>query len=81
MNDAILSLLITSCAGVVCLLIRYLFYSKCDKITCCWCCEIHRLVNYENKESETNNNTNNNQEIQIEVKQPEQKIQTLQKKI
>jgi peptidoglycan hydrolase CwlO-like protein len=81
MNDAILSLLITSCAGVICLLIRYAFYSKCDQVKCCWCCEIHRQVNYENKESETNNNTNNNQEIQIEVKQPEQKIQTLQKKI
>jgi hypothetical protein len=70
MNDAILSLLITSCAAIIGLLIRYAFYSKCDKITCCWCCEIHRQVNYENKENE-NDNT---QEIKIDVKTPEQKI-------
>jgi hypothetical protein len=46
MNDAILSLLITSVAALLALLVRYSFYSKCDVVKCC-CCEIHRAVGAE----------------------------------
>lgn len=54
MNDAILSLLIATSAGLCGLLIRYCFYSKCDSVKCC-CIEIHRMVNNENTNPENNN--------------------------
>lgn len=74
MNDAILSLLIGSCAGILGLIIRYSYYSKCDVIECCYCCKIHRQVINEN------NNPENN-EISINVKSPTQKIMTEQKSV
>ncbi len=55
MNDAILSLIIATSAGLCGLVIRYLFYSKCDKVDCC-CCHIHRMVNNEGANPENNNN-------------------------
>ncbi len=75
MNDAILSLLIGSCAGILGLIIRYSYYSKCDEISCCGVCKIHRQVINEN-----NNNPENN-EISINVKSPTQKIMTEQKSV
>jgi hypothetical protein len=46
MNDAITSLLITSVGALFALLIRYCFYSKCDRVKCC-CFELHRAVGAE----------------------------------
>lgn len=69
MNDAILSLIIASATGLLTLLIRYAYYSKCDNIECCWCCKIHRVVVNENNNVENNNNNNNN-EISISVQEP-----------
>lgn len=43
MNDAILSLLITSVGAILALTVRYSYYSKCDRIEC-FCCKIHRAV-------------------------------------
>jgi len=74
MNDAILSLLIGSCAGILGLIIRYSYYSKCDEISCCGICKIHRQVVNEN------NNPENN-EISINVKSPTQKEFKEQKSI
>lgn len=77
MNDAILSLLIGSIAGILGLVIRYSYYSKCDIIECCYCCKIHRQVINESGNNPDNNLDNNN-EISINVK-PQQKIMTEQK--
>lgn len=52
MNDAILSLLITSVGAILALIVRYSYYSKCDSVKCCWCCEIHRQVVAEGNELE-----------------------------
>jgi hypothetical protein len=52
MNDAILSLLITSVGAILALVVRYSYYSKCDKVKCCWCCELHRAVTAEGNELE-----------------------------
>ena len=51
MNDAILSLLITSVGAILALLVRYSFYSKCDTVKCC-CCELHRAVTSESNDIE-----------------------------
>ena len=37
----------TLVAGCVSLIIRYSFRSKCDRVKCCGCCEIHRDTNVE----------------------------------
>lgn len=66
MNDAILSLIIASATGLLTLLIRYAYYSKCDNIECCWCCKIHRMVVNENN----NIDNNNNNEVSINIKEP-----------
>jgi hypothetical protein len=51
MNDAILSLLITSIGAILALIVRYSYYSKCDRIEC-FCCKIHRAVATEGHEIE-----------------------------
>jgi len=51
MNDAILSLLITSIGAILALIVRYSYYSKCDRVKCC-CCELHRAVVQEGNEIE-----------------------------
>ena len=51
MNDAILSLLITSIGAILALIVRYSYYSKCDRVKCC-CCELHRAVVQERNEIE-----------------------------
>lgn len=43
MNDAILSLIIASGSGLLAMVVRYSYYSKCDTIECC-CCKLHRMV-------------------------------------
>ena len=69
LNDAIISLIIGSSVGILGLIIRFLFYSKCDSYKCCFgCCEIHRVVNNENNNIETN--TNNNDFISVNVRTP-----------
>ncbi len=49
MNDAILSLLITSVGAILALIVRYSYFSKCDTVKCC-CCELHRQVVVEGNE-------------------------------
>jgi hypothetical protein len=72
MNDAILSLLITSVGAILALVVRYSYYSKCDNIKCCWCCEIHRqITNEENEIQEVKVTTPNKKGL------PEQKSFTM----
>lgn len=93
MNDAILSLLIGSSAGIIGLLIRYSYYSKCDVIECCYCCKIHRqVVNEINDDNPKNNNDdinidvkpthqNNNQDNNINVRPPQNTMIEPKKKL
>lgn len=74
MNDAILSLLIGSSAGILGLLIRYSYYSKCDVIECCYCCKIHRQVVNEINDDNPEINSKDN-EVSINITPP-QKIMT-----
>jgi hypothetical protein len=62
MNDAILSLIIATAGGLLGMLFRYCYYSKCDTIEILHCCKIHRMV-----VNETNNNNNNNDNNEISV--------------
>ena len=62
MNSEIIIFLSTVCSlivGLIGLMVRYCFLSKCNKIRC-FCCEIDRDIKHETSISDTNNNLNNN---------------------
>jgi hypothetical protein len=75
MNDAILSLIIASASGLLAMVVRYSYYSKCDTIECC-CCKLHRMVGNET----TNNPTDENNETAVSVQPITPQNQTLAKK-
>lgn len=75
LDNGIISLIIGSSVGILGLIIRFLFYSKCDSYKCCFgFCEIHRVVSGENSNPDMNmninNNNNNNDFMSINVRTP-----------
>ena len=62
MNDAVVITLIGAVSAVIGIVIRYLFYSKCNKVKCCGC-EIERDTIHE----ESNPGSNRGAE-QFEIK-------------
>jgi hypothetical protein len=65
MNDAVVITLIGAVSAVIGIVIRYLFYSKCNKVKCCGC-EIERDTIHE--ETNPDNNRSNRGAEQFEIK-------------